>query len=65
MPMTRRSDARSMGSLSGQTLEDVLAGAWEDLTACSRAECPVCGGLMTAGGDEPGGQCQACGIELH
>jgi tRNA(Ile2) C34 agmatinyltransferase TiaS len=65
VPMTRRSDALSKSSPSGQTLEDVLAGAWEDLTARSRAECPVCGGLMTAVAEGPGGRCQSCQVELH
>jgi hypothetical protein len=43
----------------------VLASAWEDLTACSRAECPVCGDLMTALAEGAGGRCQYCQVELR
>jgi hypothetical protein len=44
---------------SGWTLEDVILGVWEDLTAGNPAECPVCHGTMriTSG-------CQDCGSEL-
>lgn len=52
VPMTRCSDAEGRES-QGQTLEDVLASAWEDLAAGSRTECPVCGGEMV-GGPAPG-----------
>jgi hypothetical protein len=41
------------------TLEDTVLGAWEDLRARGRAECPVC----HAGELEPGG-CKGCGAEL-
>ena len=40
------------------TLEDTILGAWEALTAHSRAECPVCHGEL-----EPGG-CATCGSSL-
>jgi DnaJ-class molecular chaperone len=40
------------------TLEDQILGAWEALTAHSRAECPVCHGEL-----EPGG-CATCGSSL-
>ena len=43
---------------SGVTLEDVVLGAWEDLAARGRAECPVCGVEI-----EPG-VCRGCGSEL-
>ena len=43
---------------SGSTLEDSILGAWEDLTAIGRAECPVCRGEL-----EPSG-CGRCGSEL-
>jgi hypothetical protein len=44
---------------AGSTLEDVVLGAWEDLAARGRSECPVCheGELGVAG-------CNACGSEL-
>jgi hypothetical protein len=53
--------ARSAAPLfepSGSTLEDRILGAWEDLTAFGRAECPVCRGEL-----EPSG-CGRCGSEL-
>jgi hypothetical protein len=40
------------------TLEDTILGAWEALTARSRAECPVCHGELEAWG------CKACGSQL-
>jgi hypothetical protein len=43
----------------GRTLEDVILGAWEDLAAGRRAECPVCGGSMSMLGG-----CDGCGSEL-
>jgi hypothetical protein len=43
----------------GLTLEDMILGAWEDLTAGSPAECPVCGGKMRIVGG-----CGDCGSDL-
>jgi hypothetical protein len=44
---------------AGSTLEDLILGAWEDLTAGATAECPVCHGrLRMASG------CESCGSEL-
>jgi len=43
---------------SGSTLEDIVLGVWEDLTARGSAECPVCAGEL-----EPAG-CDSCGSEL-
>lgn len=43
---------------SGSSLEDVVLGAWEDLVAYGRAECPVCGGDMHPVG------CRDCGSQL-
>jgi hypothetical protein len=43
----------------GQTLEDVVLGAWEELVADGRAECPACGGAMTMLSG-----CKECGAEL-
>jgi hypothetical protein len=40
------------------TLEDVVLGLWEDLSAEGRAECPVCAGPMVRAG------CKSCGAEL-
>jgi len=61
MPTTRRSGAVSIGS-PGRSLDHVLAGVWEDLAACSRAECPVCGSEMSFTGKS--GSCGGCGAEL-
>ena len=40
------------------TLEETILGAWEALTAQSRAECPVCHGELETWG------CKACGSQL-
>jgi hypothetical protein len=44
---------------SGWTLEDVILGVWEDLTAGNPAECPVCNGKMRLSSG-----CEDCGSEL-
>jgi hypothetical protein len=50
------------------TLDEVLVGVWEGLTAHGRLACPLCGGAM-----EPeygvhalpiGGRCASCGSTL-
>ena len=43
----------------GPTLENVVLGAWEELVADGRAECPVCGGAMSLLGG-----CAECGSDL-
>lgn len=43
---------------AGSTLEDTILGAWEDLAARGRAECPVCHAEI-----EPAG-CAGCGSGL-
>ena len=52
----------------GPTLEDVLSGAWEDLTAHRTATCPVCNGVMQprygSGPSAVGGRCGDCRSEL-
>jgi DnaJ-class molecular chaperone len=40
------------------TLEETILGAWEALTARSRAECPVCHGELVTSG------CKTCGSQL-
>jgi hypothetical protein len=52
--MSRRIHAEPPGS----TLEDVVLGAWEDLAARGRAECPVCRGEIAQRG------CASCASEL-
>ena len=51
------------------TLDDVLSGAWEGLSAASSSTaCPVCGGELvprwSAGAGVVGGRCRDCGSEL-
>lgn len=52
----------------GRTLEDVLSGAWEDLTAHRTAACPICDGALEprygAGPSAVGGRCRSCRTEL-
>ena len=52
----------------GRTLEDVLSGAWEDLTAHRTATCPICDGAMEprygSGPSAVGGRCRSCRTEL-
>jgi hypothetical protein len=57
-PQTERSEERPREA-DGPTLEDVVLGAWEELVANGRTECPVCGGAMSA----PAG-CEGCGSQL-
>jgi len=54
---------------SGATLDDLLSGAWEGLTAAaSSTACPVCAGELaprwSAGAGVVGGRCRDCGSEL-
>jgi hypothetical protein len=52
------------------TLDDVLSGAWEGLSAAaaSSTACPVCHGELvprwSAGAGVVGGRCRDCGSEL-
>ncbi len=58
---SRHESARSAQRLfepAGSTLEDTILGAWEDLAARGRAECPVCHEELGATG------CGTCGAEL-
>lgn len=52
----------------GSTLEDLVLGAWEDLSSHRPAACPVCRGEMIArygaGPATVGGRCLGCGSEL-
>jgi hypothetical protein len=53
----------------GATLDDLLSGAWEGLTAAaSSTVCPVCQGELvprwSAGAGVVGGRCRDCGSEL-
>jgi|Tabmets5t2r1_1033131.scaffolds.fasta_scaffold72952_2 hypothetical protein len=44
------------------TLEERLQSAWRGLQAQGVAQCPVCGGRMTAGAG--GGECGGCDARL-
>ena len=63
LPPTLKASARE-----GRTLEDVLSGAWEDLTAHRAATCPICDGAMVprygSGPSAVGGRCGECRTEL-
>jgi hypothetical protein len=53
----------------GATLDELLSGAWEGLTAAaSSTTCPVCEGELvprwSAGAGVVGGRCRDCGSEL-
>jgi DnaJ-class molecular chaperone len=50
------------------TLDDLVSGAWEELTATRTASCPACGGRVTprfgAGAGPVAGTCRDCGTAL-
>jgi hypothetical protein len=52
----------------GRTLEDLLSGAWEDLSAHRTATCPICEGAMAprygSGPSAVGGRCRDCRADL-
>lgn len=52
----------------GVTLDELLVGAWEDLTAHRTVSCLACGAAMTprygAGPEPVGGRCGGCGTTL-
>ena len=52
----------------GPTLEDVLSGAWEELSAHRAAACPICDGVIEprygSGPSPVGGRCRSCRTEL-
>ena len=52
----------------GRTLEDVLTGVWEELSAHRSATCLVCDGVMEprygSGPFAVGGRCSDCRSEL-
>jgi hypothetical protein len=53
----------------GRTLEDLLSGAWEDLSAHRTATCPICDGAMEprygSGPSAVGGRCRDCRTDLN
>jgi hypothetical protein len=65
---TRRPHAIFDGAGGGPTLDDVVSGAWEELTAHAVVACPVCDGELAP---EYGsharpirGRCRRCGTTL-
>ena len=52
----------------GSTLDDLIVGVWEDLTAHHAAACPVCSEPMRprygSGPGPVGGRCTGCGSTL-
>jgi hypothetical protein len=60
-------DERERGR-GGATLDQVILGAWDELTAHASVACPVCRGKMVPRyGSEPvpvGGRCRRCGTTL-
>ena len=52
----------------GRTLEDLLSGAWEDLSAHRTATCPICDGALEprygSGPSAVGGHCRDCLADL-
>jgi hypothetical protein len=52
----------------GRTLEELLSGAWEDLSAHRTATCPICDGAMEprygSGPSAVGGRCRDCRSDL-
>jgi hypothetical protein len=51
-----------------RTLEDVLSGVWEELSAHRAATCPICSGAMEprygSGPFAVGGRCRDCQTEV-
>jgi hypothetical protein len=72
-PRGSNADVGAVGLLfasppESRTLEDVISGAWEELSAHRTATCPICDGLMEArygsGPSAVGGRCRDCKTEL-
>ncbi len=50
------------------TLDDLIAGVWEELSVGDVVRCPACGGMMTSRGGgigAPHGDCEDCGTQLR
>jgi len=66
--ITRHPGSFFDGAGGGPTLDDVLSGAWEELTAHAVVECPLCQGELApeyAVHARPiGGRCRSCGTTL-
>ncbi|HWF71767.1 MAG TPA: hypothetical protein VG186_00395 [Solirubrobacteraceae bacterium] len=66
--ITRHPQTLFDGAGGGPTLDDVLSGAWEELTAHAVVECPVCSGELApeygAHARPIGGRCRTCATTL-
>ena len=63
-----RPGALLAGTSGGPTLDDLITGVWEGLSANETVSCPACGGAMaprcSAGARAVGGRCSDCRAEL-
>jgi hypothetical protein len=63
----RRQRASEQGG--GLTLDDLVVGVWEGLSAHRTVACPACGAAMTprygAGPAPVGGRCGGCGTTIR
>jgi len=61
-------DHHELPAGGGPTLDEVVSGAWEGLSATRTAPCPVCSGTLVArfgsGAGPVAGRCRDCGSEL-
>ena len=68
-PLERPNVSFTNVAREGRTLEDLLSGAWEDLSAHRTARCPICDGAMEprygSGPSAVGGRCGDCSTELN
>ena len=68
-PLARPTVSFTNVARAGRTLEDLLSGAWEDLSAHRTATCPICDGAMEprygSGPSAVGGRCGDCSTELN
>ena len=67
-PLERPNVSFTNVAREGRTLEDLLSGAWEDLSAHRTATCPICDGAMEprygSGPSAVGGRCRDCRTDL-
>jgi hypothetical protein len=67
-PLERPTMSLTNVAREGRTLEDLLSGAWEDLSAHRTATCPICDGAMEprygSGPSAVGGRCRDCRSDL-